>query len=38
MDDDGSNLMLLTDTQSPAYPRWSPDSNQIVVYKTGHPR
>ncbi len=30
MNDDGSDLTLLTNTLSPSYPRWSPDGKQIV--------
>ena len=30
MNDDGSNVTLLTDTLSPFAPRWSPDGKQIV--------
>ena len=30
MNDDGSNVTLLTDTLSPSAPRWSPDGKQIV--------
>ena len=30
MDDDGSNVTLLTDTLWPITPRWSPDGKQIV--------
>ncbi len=30
MDDDGSNVMLLTDILKPSAPRWSPDGKQIV--------
>ena len=37
MDDDGSNLTLLTDTLSPTFPRWSPDGKQIVFERQVHP-
>ena len=30
MDDDGSNVTLLTETWTWGYPRWSPDGKQIV--------
>ncbi|MYB64542.1 hypothetical protein F4X73_07605, partial [Candidatus Poribacteria bacterium] len=30
MDDDGSNVKLLTDKLKPVAPRWSPDGKQIV--------
>ena len=30
MDDDGSNVIRLTDTLKPTLPRWSPDGKQIV--------
>ena len=33
MDDDGSNITLLTDTLRPFFPRWSPDGKQIVFQR-----
>lgn len=33
MDDDGSNITLLTDTLRPSFPRWSPDGKQIVFQR-----
>ncbi len=37
MDDDGNNRMLLTDTNSPTYPRWSPDGKKIVFVRRALP-
>ncbi len=37
MDDDGSNLTLLTDVLNPSSPRWSPDGRQIVFYRQVNP-
>ena len=37
MDDDGSNLTLLTDTLFPSAPRWAPDGKQIVFERQVHP-
>lgn len=37
MDDDGSNKTLLTDTNSPTYPRWSPNGKQIVFVRSANP-
>ena len=33
MNDDGSNITLITDTPIPIAPRWSPDGKQIVFQK-----
>jgi Tol biopolymer transport system component len=37
MDDDGSDVTLLTDTQVPPSPRWSPNGKQIVFVKGVNP-
>ena len=37
MDDDGSNVMLLTDTQGHTGQRWSPNGKQIVFVQTVKP-
>ena len=37
MDDDGSNVKLLTDTLKPSAPRWSPDGKQIVFERWVNP-
>ena len=33
MEDDGSDIILLTDTLSPTFPRWSPDGKQVVFQR-----
>ena len=38
MEDDGSNVELLTDTLNPSYPRWSPDGKQIVFQRQVNPQ
>ena len=38
MEDDGSNVELLTDTLNPSYPRWSPDGKQIAFQRQVNPR
>lgn len=38
MNDDGSNVTLLTDTLSPNAPNWSPDGKQIVFSRLKDPK
>ena len=37
VDDDGDNVVMLTDTLEPNVPRWSPDGQQIVFVRTAPP-
>ena len=37
MDDDGSNITLLTNKNRPILPNWSPDGKLIVFRQTGNP-